>query len=74
MPRKNHKMVDGRLLKTDKSFSDLKMSQREKIAGSMRNTCLCSKQTVIDTASASMTLSFQMFMTRSSRRRSVPAK
>ena len=33
MPRKNHKMVDGRLLKTDKSFSDLKMSQREKIAG-----------------------------------------
>ena len=31
--KKNHKMVDGRLLKTDKSFSDLKMSQREKIAG-----------------------------------------
>ena len=26
-------MVDGRLLKTDKSFSDLKLSQREKIAG-----------------------------------------
>ena len=30
--RKNHKIVDGRLLQTDKRFSDLKMAQREKIA------------------------------------------
>ena len=33
MSTKNHKMVNGRLLKKDKSFADLKMSQREKIAG-----------------------------------------
>ena len=33
MSRKNHKMVNGRLLKTDKSFADLKNSQCEKIAG-----------------------------------------
>ncbi len=33
MSIKNHKMVNGSLLKTDKSFADLKMSQREKIAG-----------------------------------------
>ena len=33
MSTKNHKMVNGSLLKTDKSFADLKMSQREKIAG-----------------------------------------
>ena len=33
MSRKNHKMVSGRLIKTKKSFADLKMSQREKIAG-----------------------------------------
>ena len=33
MSRKNHKMVNGRLIQTDKSFADLKMSQREKIAG-----------------------------------------
>ena len=29
----NRIMANGRLLKTDKPFSDLKMSQREKIAG-----------------------------------------
>lgn len=32
MSRKNHKIVDGQLLQTDKRFSDLKMAQREKIA------------------------------------------
>ena len=32
MSRKNHKMVNGRLLKTDKSFADLKSSQKEKIS------------------------------------------
>lgn len=32
MSRKNHKIIDGRLLQTDKRFSDLKMAQREKIA------------------------------------------
>ena len=33
MSRKNHEMVNERLIKTNKSFADLKMSQREKIAG-----------------------------------------
>lgn len=33
MSRKNHKLVNGRLLQTDKRFSDLKMRQREKISG-----------------------------------------
>lgn len=32
MSRKNHKMIDGRLLQTDKRFDQLKMKQREKIA------------------------------------------
>ena len=32
MSRKNHKVIDGRLLQTDKQFSNLKMAQREKIA------------------------------------------
>ena len=31
MSRKNHKMVDGRLLQTDKKYSNLKMAQKEKI-------------------------------------------
>ena len=29
---KNHKMVNGRLIKTDKSFAGLKLSQKEKIS------------------------------------------
>lgn len=33
MSRKNHKMIEGQLLQTDKRFSDLKMRQREKISG-----------------------------------------
>lgn len=33
MSRKNHKLVDGRLLQTDKKFSALKERQREKISG-----------------------------------------
>ena len=32
MLNKNHKMVNGRLIKTDKSFADLKLSQKEKIS------------------------------------------
>ena len=32
MSRKNHKMMDGRLLQTDKKYSQLKMKQKEKIA------------------------------------------
>ena len=32
MSNKNHKMVNGRLIKTDKSFADLKLSQKEKIS------------------------------------------
>ena len=32
MSRKNHKMIDGRLLQTDKKYSQLKMKQKEKIA------------------------------------------
>lgn len=32
MSRKNHKVVNGRLLKTDKRFSDLKERQKSKIA------------------------------------------
>ncbi len=32
MSRKNHKMVNERLLKTDKSFADLILSQKEKIS------------------------------------------
>ncbi len=32
MSRKNHKMVDGRLLQMNKRFSALKESQKEKIA------------------------------------------
>ena len=31
MSRKNHRMVDGRLLQTDKPFSQLKQKQKEKI-------------------------------------------
>ena len=31
MSRKNHKIVNGKLLQTDKRFSQLKMKQREKI-------------------------------------------
>lgn len=31
MSRKNHKMVDGRLLQIDKKYSNLKMAQKEKI-------------------------------------------
>lgn len=31
MSRKNHKVIDGRLVRTDKSFSDLKRKQQEKI-------------------------------------------
>lgn len=31
MSGKNHKMVDGRLLQTDKKYSNLKMGQKEKI-------------------------------------------
>ena len=32
MLSKNHKMVNGRLIKTDKSFAGLKISQKEKIS------------------------------------------
>ena len=32
MSRKNHKMIDGRLLQTNKKYSQLKMKQKEKIA------------------------------------------
>lgn len=31
MSRKNHQMIDGRLLQTDKPFSQLKQKQKEKI-------------------------------------------
>lgn len=31
MFRKNHKMVDGRLLQTDKKYSNLKIAPKEKI-------------------------------------------
>ena len=31
MSRKNHKMIDSRLLQTDKKYSNLKMGQKEKI-------------------------------------------
>ena len=33
MSRKNHEIVDGRLLQTDKRFSALKNKQKEKISG-----------------------------------------
>lgn len=32
MSRKNHKMIDGKLLQTDKKYSNLKLKQKEKIA------------------------------------------
>ena len=32
MSRKNHKMVNGRLIQTDKPFSQLKTKQKEKIS------------------------------------------
>lgn len=32
MSRKNHEVIGGRLVRTDKSFSDLKKKQREKIS------------------------------------------
>ncbi len=32
MSRKNHKMIDGKLLQTDKKYSHLKLKQKEKIA------------------------------------------
>lgn len=31
MSEKNHKMVDGKLLQTDKKYNALKMRQKEKI-------------------------------------------
>ena len=31
MSRKNHKIIDGRLIQTDKTFSQLKQRQKEKI-------------------------------------------
>ncbi|MFI3326803.1 MAG: transposase [Clostridia bacterium] len=31
MSRKNHKVVNGRLIQTNKRFADLKISQKEKI-------------------------------------------
>lgn len=33
MSRKNHKLIDGKLLQTDKRYSQLKMKQQEKISG-----------------------------------------
>lgn len=38
MSQKNHIMVEGRLLRTDKRFSDLKESQKERIAQWMYNS------------------------------------
>lgn len=32
MSRKNHEMIDGKLLQTDKKYSQLKLKQKEKIA------------------------------------------
>src|SRR5699024_5131574 len=32
LSRKNHKMIDGKLLQTDKKYSHLKLKQKEKIA------------------------------------------
>jgi 8-oxo-dGTP diphosphatase len=32
MSRKNHEMIDGRLLQTNKKYSQLKLKQKEKIA------------------------------------------
>ena len=37
MSRKNHKVVDGRLIQTDKCFSALKNKQKEKINGWLFN-------------------------------------
>ena len=37
MSRKNHKVVDGRLIQTDKRFSALKNKQKEKINGWLFN-------------------------------------
>lgn len=37
MSRKNHKMIDGKLLRTDKNFSHLKSSQVTKINEWMQN-------------------------------------
>ena len=38
MSRKNHKMIDGRLLQTNKKYSQLKMKQKEKIAKKVNST------------------------------------
>jgi 8-oxo-dGTP diphosphatase len=32
MSRKNHEMIDGKLLQTDKKYAQLKLKQKEKIA------------------------------------------
>ena len=32
MSQKNHKMIDGKLLQTDKKYAQLKLKQKEKIA------------------------------------------
>ena len=37
---KNHKLIDGRLLQTNKKFSQLKESQRNLIAGWLYEECL----------------------------------
>ena len=40
MSRKNHEMIDGKLLQTDKKYAQLKLKQKEKIAEWMG----CSRQ------------------------------
>ena len=32
MSRKNHEMIDGKLMQTDKKYAQLKLKQKEKIA------------------------------------------
>ena len=38
MSRKNHEMIDGKLLQTDKKYAQLKLKQKEKIAKKVNTT------------------------------------
>ena len=43
MSRKNHKMIDGRLLQTDKKYSQLKKSRKKRL----RNGCFRQPEIII---------------------------
>ena len=67
MSNKNHKMVNGRLIKTDKSFANLKLSQKDKISDWLfEEYYSLFKSNGYNIVRILMMKFFQMFMKRSS--------